>query len=161
MPPRASFVISIQPVVVGVALLSARACTIAEPRDIGALEPSAASASGVLATSDIDPLKQKTDGTFLCRWLPPVLSKHAVAAEEWSSTSRPAAAPGTTWTETASNAAGTATGVASSAAATATGVAVTAASMTTGAAKLAYGTAVGNEQMKKEGSEQVWGKPSQ
>ncbi|KAH7099288.1 hypothetical protein BKA62DRAFT_710544 [Auriculariales sp. MPI-PUGE-AT-0066] len=104
------------------------------PRGEGAFQPSE---SGILDTSRVDPLNRKTE------------------AEEWSATKTPAGAAGTgTWTETATNAASTAGGVAYNAA-------TSAATVATGAAKMAYGTAVGDEQLKKDGSTQVWGKPEE
>lgn len=87
-----------------------------------------------------------------------IQSDFAFAAEEWAGTGRSADAS-TARTDTDDSAAGPMAG--GSAAGTGTGAATTAASMATGAAKFAYGTVAGNEQMKKEGSEQVWGKPSQ
>lgn len=70
-----------------------------------------------------------------------------VAAREWAETSR----PGTTWSATATSAAQTAVS-------TASGAAQTAATAATGAAKFGYGHIAGNQELKSQGSEQLWGK---
>lgn len=98
---------------------------------VGALGTNqSASESGILDSTRIDPLNRKSE------------------AQEWAETMRPAgASAGATWTQTAQ-----------SATTTAASAAQTAAAQATGAAKFAYGHVAGNQEMKNQGSEQLWGK---
>ncbi|KZV87632.1 hypothetical protein EXIGLDRAFT_839805 [Exidia glandulosa HHB12029] len=88
-----------------------------------------ASASGIMDSTSVDPLTYNKS-----------------EAQEWAETSRPAGAA-TNWTASATSAA-------QNAATIATGAATTA----TGAAKFGYGHVTGNEELKSQGSEQIWGK---
>lgn len=99
---------------------------------------------GIIESSNIDPLNENSNkGT--CFILSVLLVLTIAADDGWANATRaPGASPGVS---------GAASGVAS----TATDYASQAASVASGAAKFAYGHATGNEEVKRQGSEAVWG----
>ncbi|EJD48479.1 hypothetical protein AURDEDRAFT_162440 [Auricularia subglabra TFB-10046 SS5] len=92
-----------------------------------------ASESGIIDSTRIDPLNRKSEGAHSSQYRRCLFIVPNGASSNWTRTAQDATS-------------------------TAASTAQTAAASATGAAKFAYGHLAGNQELKNQGSEQLWGK---